>query len=123
MKCSQRGCKMYLCDACNKWHFPGACEKDKFKFPRGYRFCPGCKRPVEKSEACNHISCRCGKHFCYYCGWGPCDDSSPVYSHLSECHSGCFNNPPDYRKYCLHENVSDDELNNFYKQYPQFKID
>jgi len=23
---------------------------------------------VEKTEACNHIKCKCGKDFCYACG-------------------------------------------------------
>ncbi|KXS20030.1 hypothetical protein M427DRAFT_400490 [Gonapodya prolifera JEL478] len=30
--------------------------------------CPKCNAPVIKNEGCNHISCRCGGHFCYVCG-------------------------------------------------------
>mmetsp|Transcript_2154 Transcript_2154/g.5037 ORF Transcript_2154/g.5037 Transcript_2154/m.5037 type:complete len:726 (+) Transcript_2154:2287-4464(+) len=30
--------------------------------------CPRCKQAVEKSEGCNHITCRCKHHFCYVCG-------------------------------------------------------
>lgn len=30
--------------------------------------CPKCSTPVEKSEACNHITCaQCQSHFCYLC--------------------------------------------------------
>ncbi|KAF8185180.1 hypothetical protein BJ912DRAFT_973830 [Pholiota molesta] len=34
----------------------------------GWRHCPGCQTPVQKSEGCNHITCAapgCNTHFCY----------------------------------------------------------
>jgi len=119
MKCIFKECNCSICPECSMWHKPGMCNA-RPKLPPGFRICPSCKRMVEKTQACNHISCSCGKHFCYYCGAGPWDNSSPCYTHLME-HGGCFNDPPDYRKYYLHENVSDNELNNFYRQYPQYK--
>ena len=41
-----------------------------YKFAKGskYKQCPYCKFWVEKNEGCNHISCKCGNHFCYRCG-------------------------------------------------------
>lgn len=30
--------------------------------------CPKCNFIVEKTQGCNHISCRCGTSFCYRCG-------------------------------------------------------
>lgn len=30
--------------------------------------CPSCRIFVEKIDGCQHISCRCGYHFCYGCG-------------------------------------------------------
>ncbi|KAL7617115.1 hypothetical protein Lser_V15G01512 [Lactuca serriola] len=33
-----------------------------------WRRCPSCNFYVEKNEGCQHISCRCGYHFCYGCG-------------------------------------------------------
>jgi predicted RNA-binding Zn-ribbon protein involved in translation (DUF1610 family) len=30
--------------------------------------CPSCRMLVEKEEGCNHITCHCGRHFCYRCG-------------------------------------------------------
>ena len=29
--------------------------------------CPGCRHAVSKTEACDHMECKCGTHFCYRC--------------------------------------------------------
>lgn len=29
--------------------------------------CPGCRSPIFKSSGCNHMTCRCGVHFCWVC--------------------------------------------------------
>ncbi|KIL93135.1 hypothetical protein FAVG1_03112 [Fusarium avenaceum] len=44
--------------------------------------CPGCGRMVELLEACNHMTCVCGKQFCYLCGntWLSCN--CPPYGHF-----------------------------------------
>ncbi|CAD8087024.1 unnamed protein product [Paramecium primaurelia] len=41
-----------------------------FSFIKGakYKQCPKCKFWVEKSEGCNHMTCRCKFEFCYVCG-------------------------------------------------------
>ena len=31
------------------------------------KVCPKCSHGVTKSEGCNHITCKCGIHFCYLC--------------------------------------------------------
>lgn len=33
-----------------------------------YKMCPKCKFYVERTEGCNHMTCKCGNHFCYKCG-------------------------------------------------------
>ncbi|KAI0397866.1 hypothetical protein F5Y17DRAFT_294723 [Xylariaceae sp. FL0594] len=40
----------------------------------GWRRCPGCRAFVEHSDACQHMTCRCGAQFCYVCGatWRTC---------------------------------------------------
>ncbi|OHT07956.1 hypothetical protein TRFO_05091 [Tritrichomonas foetus] len=119
-KCLSIDCKIFFCQYCSKWHLPNQCQI-KADLPPCYRFCPRCKTMILKTEACNHITCHCRKHFCYYCGAGPWNEDSPVYSHLSEMHGGCINNPPDYRKYFLNESVNDKELMVFYEEYPQFR--
>ena len=30
--------------------------------------CPGCRNPKVKDDACMHMDCECGVHFCYVCG-------------------------------------------------------
>ncbi|SPJ75787.1 uncharacterized protein FTOL_05518 [Fusarium torulosum] len=44
--------------------------------------CPGCGRMIELMEACNHLTCVCGKQFCFICGkvWLSCN--CPPYGHL-----------------------------------------
>ena len=121
IKCVSSGCGYYLCGDCNKWHQNGSCP-EKTRVPLGDRVCPYCHVIVEKSQACNHIACRCGKHFCYYCGAGPWDSDSPCYDHLRCEHGGHSNDPPDYRKFIKNEtNVTEQELNEFYLKYPQLK--
>jgi ariadne-1 len=31
------------------------------------KHCPKCGKPIEKSTGCNHMTCRCGYHFCWIC--------------------------------------------------------
>lgn len=32
-----------------------------------WKKCPECNQPIELSRGCNHIICKCGTHFCYFC--------------------------------------------------------
>ena len=54
--------------------------------------CPGCHCPTIKSEGCNHISCRCGAHWCYKCGAGPFKTGGECYDHLRSEHGGYYDN-------------------------------
>lgn len=59
----------------------GACPQDRdiqrteeLAEEAGWKRCIGCHAYVEHSEACQHMTCRCGAQFCYVCGarWRTC---------------------------------------------------
>ena len=50
--------------------------------------CPECKSVIEKIDGCNHITCRCGAHFCWKCG--KTFRSSEIYQHMNTAHGGIY---------------------------------
>ncbi|GIQ83862.1 hypothetical protein KIPB_005258 [Kipferlia bialata] len=52
-----------------------------------YRTCPSCGVAVERTQGCNRMSCTCGKHFCWACGYVSANKTS-VYRHMVEKHGG-----------------------------------
>ncbi|GAB5372827.1 hypothetical protein AAMO2058_001697900 [Amorphochlora amoebiformis] len=48
--------------------------------------CGSCGMLVEKNKGCNHMTCRCGNHFCYLCGTDL--DPNDLYSHFKGGFSG-----------------------------------
>jgi hypothetical protein len=48
-------------------------EYEKTVIDLGLKVCPKCRRGVEKSDGCIHITCLCRHEFCYTCGanWIP----------------------------------------------------
>lgn len=51
-------------------------------------YCPSCECPVLKSEGCNHITCRCGLHFCFLCGEYLSPDQP--YAHYNTKGKACY---------------------------------
>ncbi|KAJ7739808.1 hypothetical protein B0H16DRAFT_59614 [Mycena metata] len=54
---------MHSCD--------GSSELEHLMKSRGWKHCPGCQTPFQKSSGCNHMTCMspgCNTHFCYVCG-------------------------------------------------------
>ena len=118
-------CKKEYCLKCKSdWHEGKTCEEFKeyrrmgilgkdqkqldelfFNFARGSKFkqCPYCKNWVEKNEGCNHIACRCGNHFCYFCGKGM---NGNIYNH------DCSNNNYDSWRIDLRRNINNNNNNN-----------
>ncbi|KAF8909307.1 hypothetical protein CPB84DRAFT_1765783 [Gymnopilus junonius] len=44
---------------------------DRLMKRKGWKYCPGCRTPVQKESGCNHMTCGapgCNTHFCYRCG-------------------------------------------------------
>ena len=74
LTCSQ--CKFEYCYYCTeKWHDGKKCRMnddkalDKWANANGVKFCPNCKRKVQKSLGCNHMTCtKCGYEWCWLCG-------------------------------------------------------
>ena len=50
--------------------------------------CPECRRRIEKSEGCNHMTCPCGTHFCWQCGKSFSENT--IYDHMNTEHNGMY---------------------------------
>lgn len=61
----------------------------KAKARLGIRDCPRCKTPIEKTDGCNHVTCRCGAHICWKC-LAVFDTPDQCYTHLRNSHGGYY---------------------------------
>ncbi|KAL3456040.1 hypothetical protein BJX64DRAFT_281643 [Aspergillus heterothallicus] len=77
--CGECGCT--TCVTCKGRAHTGDCPSDTglqqllaTAREEGWQRCQSCRRVVELDHGCNHITCRCGTHFCYNCGlkWKTC---------------------------------------------------
>lgn len=50
--------------------------------------CPHCQVETEKSMGCGHMTCICGKHWCWFCGEKQA--AGDIYDHMSEVHGGWY---------------------------------
>ncbi|XP_052195385.1 ATP-dependent RNA helicase DEAH11, chloroplastic-like [Diospyros lotus] len=92
-------CFVETCNRCHMEYHPFlSCEKyrefkedpdsslrDWCKGKEHVKNCPVCGSTIEKTDGCNHIECRCGKHICWVCleFFGSSDD---CYGHLRSVH-------------------------------------
>lgn len=90
-------CSEQRCVRCNvKWHHGQTCEQYKewraandagddqmatLVNSGDVRVCFQCGNGVQKSEGCNHMTCRCRAHFCYLCD---ADIGNDIYGHFGE---------------------------------------
>ncbi|CAL5979158.1 Conserved_hypothetical protein [Hexamita inflata] len=77
-------CNHKWCSDCGDWHKPGKTCDQLGNMQR----CPNCKILFEKDGGCNHITCKCGAHWCYVCGKQYTQDT--IYPHLTQVHGGYF---------------------------------
>ncbi|KAJ7637178.1 hypothetical protein FB45DRAFT_789450 [Roridomyces roridus] len=78
-------CQLLMCVPCRvAWHNGISCEQYQALPPderspedrllhelakaKNWRRCPSCSFLVELVYGCNHMTCRCGTHFCFRCG-------------------------------------------------------
>ncbi|KAI0250869.1 hypothetical protein BJV78DRAFT_525543 [Lactifluus subvellereus] len=77
--CPLPGCNHLWCKQCqqtietkgSKHSCDGTSELDHLMKQQGWKRCPTCKTPIQKTTGCNHMSCiapACNTHFCYLCG-------------------------------------------------------
>jgi hypothetical protein len=56
----------------------------------GFKKCPSCAVFIEKTEGCNHMTCKCGAHICWVCMQVFAQDT--IYGHLNRTHRGIYGN-------------------------------
>ncbi|KAI0250865.1 hypothetical protein BJV78DRAFT_525300 [Lactifluus subvellereus] len=77
--CPLPGCNHVWCKQCqrtieidgSKHSCDGTSELDHLMKQQGWKHCPTCKTPIQKTTGCNFMSCiapACNTHFCYLCG-------------------------------------------------------
>ena len=93
-------CLVVICTGCHQQHGTMTCAeyKDlnsggyeafrKYKEEMGIKDCPKCTTSMEKTEGCNHMTCRgCGAHVCWVC-LKTFSESGPCYAHMTAQHGG-----------------------------------
>lgn len=95
-------CLIPTCTACHSPHPGLTCAEhrdlssggyealEKIKKQLGIKDCPECKTAMEKTEGCNHMTCRgCGTHICWVC-MATFGTSGECYAHMNKTHGGVF---------------------------------
>jgi hypothetical protein len=60
----------------------------QWKSSNDVRDCPACSAPIQKSEGCDHMTCRsCGAHICWQC-MRVFERGPDVYKHMDKAHKG-----------------------------------
>lgn len=98
--CSE--CLIPTCTACHSPHPDMTCAEHKdhasggreafeeLKKKLGIKDCPKCKTAMEKTEGCNHMTCRgCGIHICWKC-LDTFSTGGECYAHMNKKHGGIF---------------------------------
>ncbi|EAU90619.2 hypothetical protein CC1G_01003 [Coprinopsis cinerea okayama7 len=109
--CPLQFCHARFCRACRVTVYGDTADHackidealDKLMQENGWRYCPGCKTPIQKASGCNHMTCGtpgCSVHFCYTCGESIWDTNSPdsLATCLSQHYSNCAQFDPEPRE-------------------------
>ncbi|EDR14433.1 uncharacterized protein LACBIDRAFT_304976 [Laccaria bicolor S238N-H82] len=60
----------------------------------GVKKCPTCSGWLEKTEGCNHMSCKCGAHICWRCMG--VFTAETIYDHMRREHEGIYDVAPQW---------------------------
>lgn len=74
-------CAMYESGKKTNKEFEAWLKKD----PSNRKKCPSCSTPIEKIEGCQHMTCRCGAHICWFC-LQYFKEAQQCYAHLQRAH-------------------------------------
>ncbi len=50
------------------------------------KMCPACGVATEKVMGCDHMTCQCGKHWCWNCAEKVAETEGEIYRHMTEAH-------------------------------------
>lgn len=86
-------CRKRLCKECGQYHNYGQmCPRklnEEIPDSDTMKKCPHCRIPVFKISGCNHITCRCGKHWCWKCK--ACfNNANDCYGHMNAAHGSFY---------------------------------
>ncbi|KAH7317108.1 hypothetical protein B0I35DRAFT_267483 [Stachybotrys elegans] len=87
----------WKCEECiEKEAYEESAQEDVVCRNHRYRECPACGVMTSKLSGCDHISCPCGAHWCWSCGWqeppdGEFPEGQGVYDHMYQKHYGIWN--------------------------------
>ncbi|KAF6760856.1 hypothetical protein DFP72DRAFT_881586 [Ephemerocybe angulata] len=114
-------CFSKICSSCNEEAHEGmTCEErriqsdpaeqerlnNEWATTNNVKRCPACSVMTEKTEGCNHMTCRCGEHWCWICRMAFGNvvpfDTGPIYAHLNAVHD--LARPPPLFRYQAHVN-------------------
>ncbi|KAF5178135.1 E3 ubiquitin-protein ligase arih1 [Thalictrum thalictroides] len=66
--CTQEAHSPVDCDTVSNWVMKNKDESENVNWILvNSKPCPGCKKPIQKNQGCNHMTCKCGLHFCWLC--------------------------------------------------------
>jgi hypothetical protein len=93
-------CLASICAACHTSHPGATCAQrmgdssgdlqalNKVKRELGIQDCPRCETSMEKTEGCNHMTCKgCSCHICWVC-LATFNEGSVCYAHMRRLHGG-----------------------------------
>lgn len=100
-KCANRGCNGFFNPPRGHSHTDMTCETFALLVSdgedaaseaalRAIPRCPHCNTTTERRDGCNHITCICGTHWCYVCGYSADktkrldEQESELYGHLGD---------------------------------------
>ena len=77
--CGEEAHRPTLCRLMKEWQVKNSAESENVRWIlANTKQCPHCRKPIEKNQGCNHMTCRkevggCGHEFCWMC-MGPWTD-------------------------------------------------